>query len=99
MLYTNFPVHCYNPFPCLTKVLFDDDPPLEPFEILNEIYTLFPLIMFFFIVLSIAAVHLLLIWASGLSWEAALPPNGIGDFAANALRSRVYKGYSTISEQ
>jgi hypothetical protein len=98
MLYSNFPVHCYNPFPCLTQVLLEDDPPLEPFEILNEIYTLFPLIMFSIIVLSIVAVHLLLIWASGLSWETAIPPTGLGDFAVNALRSRVYKGYSTMSE-
>jgi hypothetical protein len=98
MLYSNFPVHCYNPFPCLTKVLFEDDPPLEPLEIVKEIYTLFPLIMFLFIVVTVVAVHLLLIWASGLSWETMVPPTGIGDLAGGALASRVYKGYSTVSE-
>jgi hypothetical protein len=83
-LYYNFPVNCYNPLPCFRKVLFEDDPPIQPFWFVNVFSRVLPFIMLVMILTSIVVVHLLWIWVADLSLQHLLP-GGIAEDAAEDL--------------
>ena len=57
MLYSNFPTNCYNPLPCLRKVLFDEDPSLQSFGVVGFLYKNFPSIMFALILITVITMN------------------------------------------
>jgi hypothetical protein len=99
-LYHNFPVNCYNPLPCLRKVLFEEDAPLQPFWFVNVMFRVFPFIMLVIILTTIVVVHLLWIWISDLSLQHLLPGDIVEDEATEDLDrfATLMEPYPTTTE-
>ena len=58
MLYSNFPVNCYNPLPCLRKIIFDEDSASpQSLGVINFLYKNFPAITFSLILITFVSVH------------------------------------------
>jgi hypothetical protein len=72
---SKFSVTCYNPFPCLKQLLYEDDPLLQPFELLHDFSEMFYSVVVLTMLISMAAGYiLLLVWAANLSTESITPP-------------------------
>lgn len=56
MLYSNFPLNCYNPLPCLRKAIFDD-PSIQSFWGVDFLYKNFPTIIFALMLIAVATVN------------------------------------------